>query len=107
MKHLIAIAFAVLLFIPNPSFAGSKIQLDALDQAKPGTMSYQLFQYEIELAANTVSITIEGENGEIRTFTFTKDEAAAIISAMAYKKMERFLLRQLMASRRLQGTVAD
>lgn len=119
MKHLIAMVFAALLLVPASANAGSKIQLAAPDQAKPGTMSYHISGYEIRLpladceplniagCGEYVSISLIGENGETKTFVFTKAEAAAIIAAMAGKKMEKFLLRQLMASGRLTGTVAD
>lgn len=110
MKHLIFAALIAFLFAAPANAA--KLQLETPDQAKPGTMSYELDRFEIGLADDYVSITLVGENGETRTFVFTKDEAAAIIgeinsSKVQIKNLPRFLLRQLTASGRLSGTVAD
>ena len=111
MKYIILVAIAVgAIAIGSTGFAGSKIDLPAPDQARAGTMTYEIDRIEFAFNDAYVNVTLVGENGETKTIIYTKAEARAFLDALAtgpLKALRFHVLKRLVSDGRLDGVAVQ
>ena len=108
VKAILAIAFAALLFV-GPVLAGEQVDLDDPDQAKSGTSTYTISEFNMNWTQKRVVIVLLGSNGEQKTVVY--DDAGDMIRALnkanlSVKSLHRRVMERLLADGHLTGTIS-